>query len=822
MAGPRTLPKDVKTQIPEASANADLAASIKSPDLARMAMSGGARTSVAGDLPSAPAELSDEEAQALAQRSTGQAPPEGVSAPSSAAPQPDLTDEEAQVLAQRATGTAPPAAPTGESLTSQATGGLIRGLLGPIWGTLAKVSELKGGEASLGSRVLSAFGKDPAAKAKIFGDQTGLPTRLEGERVQFQRPGEPWKDVSPGYFKSLSSFVGSLAEHSPEALETAISGTTMAVGGLAGGAAGLPSGPGAIGTGLAGAVAGSAAGAALGTLGRESVAKLLGADPDVAIGQEVAMSAAMGAALPIAGKVLRRPLQAATSFVIQKVENSAAGKALHIGELTQSFENLYGQITGRSTPTLGQAGRLAEDAASSAEGQLGQKIGAVWDMAEKRYPGVKFQLPEAQRTLEESLKDAGVRFVEKPRLTPSEPLRFQANFDHVSPEALPLAKRWGSLWMDLSENEGTTSEGLKTLYKEAGREANFGSMNLTPETQAWRELYRGIRTDRGSVLTQAVKGTELEGTAKSVFSEYADKIEALKALSRAAEKSPEKFAQSLFRDAETARVAKSVLSNSNDLASDVTTGWSAVKGAWLQTHYAAAKDAKTGIVDIPKFYASVMKNPDLAEVVLEKDSLATLKSLSSVMSRTTWEGLLQNPDSVQSGAVMKGVAKLILSRGHPGFAVSAVAGMFGHDPKLLKMIQEKGILKYAAEAKTSQERNLWLRSSNMINRVLDATQVKVPLPGEANPTYAIPLENSMIPVLLNAGVRPVKEAAQEQHSAMAQGYQTFLEHSQMRAHEHALAMAQAQRAVIAPGAPEHINPLAYARGIGAGARHGRR
>lgn len=722
----------------------------------------------------------------------------GVSAPSNAGPmqagtpaaaapagEEDLTNAQILEILQNAGGAAAPS-------TSSPEGTELNQIAGAILGK------------ETAAQIASKFGKSPEAQRQIFQHQFGsrVETRVSNDKVQSRVKGtSAWKDVDPEALGSLGGFLTRVADWAPELMEGGIQGAfavpAAAAGAVAGGAAG--SVPGAIAGGAAGLAQGGAEGALAAFTAHEAVSRMLGADPDPNMARNLAIQTGLGAALPVIGSMIfRRPARAAADALIAKVESSPTAIAAKVGGLTDDFGTVYQNVTGRALPsaefpgpTMGQAGHLAGTAVEGAEKQLGEQIGSVWSTAQKAYPDQVFPTQKFTSELENTLKSEGFRFQENPRITLDEPQTFKA----VAPAGLKqtsdnpaLFQRLASTWNDLSSSGGMKIDELRSQLGELQQGANYGTSAPGPAERTYRALYASLRQDRDGVLQQATKGTEAEPIFQKAFGDYADNIESLRALSKAAEKSPEKFAASTLRDAQTAQTAKQVLANPSDSGVEGVHGWDAIKQAYMNQHFDAARDAKTGIVDIPKFYAAISKNPDLANVVFGPEQLGQFKALASTMSKMSWQGLTANADTEGSGGVLRAVTKAVAAHGHPAYVANALGSMVAYSPAILQQIQDKGISKFAQDAATTQERSFYLRTARMLNWMMRSTTTS--FDGKSR----IPIESSMIPVLLNAGVRPITEDATTQQAYQQSGYQMYREKQIQNAKEMQQALEQAQAA----------------------------
>lgn len=755
---------------------------------------------------------------------------EGNGEPPAQTPSSLHPDDALALMDQVDGGSATPGAPANRP-------GFASALLGatPL-GTMLRMMTPEG-EAPPTAQILSKFSKNPEGQRQIFQSQAGAgyETRVMDKEVEF-RPagGGEWKKVDPKLFDSFHGFVTRLADLIPDVAEGMVQGAATAGGlalGAAGGAvAGVPAAgvgavPVAVSGGLAGAAAAGAAGGVAAGIGREAISRLLGADPDPNLTTELAWSAGIGGVAPVAGAALRKPAEKAAAWLINQGKSGTAVVGKEVSGLMKQFGELYESVAGKSlakdvegkliSPTLGQAGQLAGSAIEGAEKRLGDNIGALWSQVEKTHPDTVFLAQGFTKELEQTLKE-GYRFQEVPRVTLGEAVKYKAVANADADAGLaPLAKMWNKL----AEDGGYKISELKDLTKKVQFMANYETAAPTAVERTYRALYSALRTDRDGILLQATKGTEAEHLAQNAFSEYAGNIDMLRKLSREAEKSPEKFAAAYLKDAQTAQAVKSTLANPDHAAIDGMNGWDALRSAWMNKGMEAAKDAKTGIVDIPKFFNTLNRNPDLAKVVVGEDAMMQLKGLSTAMEKTNWQGLLANPDSTQGSGILRALTKFFLSHGNPAYGANLAGAILAYEPKYLKLLQEKGIAKFAQEATTMQERSYWMRSGRMINRLLDGTMVS-PLGGPEG--VKIPLENSVISSLLNAGVRPANEPTAVQQAHAQSSYQLYLEKQHEIAQENARKLAEASKV---QASPMPANPFVATQGsqqffFSRGGRHG--
>ena len=748
---------------------------------------GGAQAPAAAQAPEAPASGAD-----------AQAPAPGGSTPE-------------QMLA--ALGGAPPVTPQAPDQPSSLAGTIGKALFSPVTALLDAAASAK--DAPAAAQIASKFAKHPEGQRQIFQSIAGpgFETRVVDDAVEFKKVGEPdaaWRKIDPEWGSSIHGFITRLADFAPEVFETAVMGGSIATGAAEGAAAGAPvAGWGAIPGAVAGAAGAAAGGAAVAGAAREAMSRMLGSEADPNLGNNIALQAAGGAVMGGAGALFRRPAQIAAQWLSEQASTSTAAIAMKTSEYASKFNDIYRDITGKGAPSTEQAGTFARTTIGSATKELGERVGQVWDAFLPKSGDTMHPTKGLQQLLKDTLEDRGYSFELAPHI-PGEPIENKlimkapeagAGFTKASDPGLDkLYNLMGDNYITMEKSNGMTLRGIKDLHAEFQDLAGYGSADPTAVQKTYRAMYGALRDDRNGILGQLSQGTELEGVAKNAFSDYANKIDDLRLLSRAAEKSPEKFMNWMFKDADTAKLAKSVMSNNVDAES--MNGWDATSGAWFKKQMTNAVDDKTGIVDLTKLYEGLIgkggatDKTELAKVVMGPEKLEQLRTLGIAMSRTSWEKLLAKPDSVEAGAMIRAFTKFGMSGGRTAYGVDAIGALVSHDKSILSTLNTKGILQFAQEASTLQEKNYWLRASKMMTRMIDGTSVS--MPGATGRMAKIPMEQSMIPVMLNAGVRPVGEDAPTQQAHIAHATQMFDEKQAERVREVEAEMQQA-RAQTAKG-----------------------
>lgn len=651
-------------------------------------------------------------------------------------------------------------------------------------------------EAPAKAQILSKFAKHPEGQRQIFAAQVGpgYDTRVSGDKVEFKRQGETeWRPIDPGYFSSLHGLITRLADFAPELLEGGVATAGLAVGAAEGAAAGAPAGGfGAIPGAVAGAALGSGAANAAGAMAREAVSRLLGSEPDPSLGTNIALAGGIGAVAGAAGQVLRKPLEGAVSWLTAQAEHSQAATAAKVSELHKGLADVYHLATGRALPEAGQyapalldqrAGELGSSALEGAYKRYGANVGAAWEQTAKALKDQRLPVTNFVQPLEKTLQE-GYAFRPVPRIIPSDPVKYEA----IAEQSVPFElKQLAELWNDLANKGGLDVKEMHSVHDMLLKGANYTNDAPTGVERTYRELHQAFAKERDNVLLNATKGTEAEGLVKNAMQQYAENIDALRQFHRKVEIAPEKYADMLLKDSKVAGAAKNVLVNPG--GQEGFQAWDAIRSYHITNAMEGARDVKTGIVDLKKLYDTLAKKEGVSEVVLGKESMQQLQRLGVSMDKLTWQGLLANPDSIQSGGIVRALTKFAISKFNPAYGANLLGAMTSYDPKVLGLIQEKGIQVFAQEAKTLQERNYYMRAGKMVQRLLDVTKIDGALPGRSR--SVIPLEQGAIPALLNAGVRPATEDPGTQQASARSGYQMYLERQQAKAADLQRQIAQA-------------------------------
>lgn len=703
-------------------------------------------------------------------------------------------------------------------------------------------------EAPTVALTASEFGKNPTSKLQIFKHWAPeLESRIgANDTLQIRKPGEAgWTDAKGGWFESPKKFFQHLASFAPEAMEMGVQTGALVAGAAQGAAegagAGSVAGPvgtagGALAGGLTGAMAAGAGSSVIAGLAREGAAKLLGADTDPALASQLAVQGAIGGAMPVVGAALRKPMAAASDWLRTRVSSAASqfGQGIKASELVNKFDDIYKGVTGRSLGIDAETRQLAGDTAAdevggriqnavlAAETKLGENLGIAQKAAIEagQLPGggvVSNAVPEFAKRAEETLK--GQYAVQmRPKVTDLSPTQFEVT---AQEGANPALKPVAELLQKVKQNGGLTAAEHFDLMNvnrpgSVTAMANRASDSPTPIENTMRYLNVGLAKDRDAMLSQILQGRPEAEVASDAYATYRESIDTLKDLSKRMALSPEKAANSFFRDLDSIRAVKAVMSNPDAAAIDGHDGFQAATSSWLLKHVQSAFDSKTGIVDLPALYNRLVSGNGrpIAEELLGSGALKELGGLANTMSKVSWQGLLKNPDSMQSSGVARALAKFALSRGNPAYGANVLGAAMGYNPEILELVQKHGIRAFAEEAKTAQERSMWMRSGRMIDKMLSVTTVAPQIPG--TPTRVVlPIESSMLPSLLNAAVRPAGEAPAQTQLAKQEAVKTW---QQQLAEKEADYQAQSQAAALShPRFQPQTIPL---EGPGSGALSG--
>lgn len=593
-------------------------------------------------------------------------------------------------------------------------------------------------EMSAVGRMKVKFGKTPENQQQIAQTVLGpnYETAIQDNEIMFRARGtQEWHAVDPKMFSSATEFVKDILDFAPEVLETGASSLGTALGAMAG----LLGGPGGS---FAGAAAGGAAGGAFAAGVREAASRMMGAEASKNLTSDLSWAAGFGAlGNTVANYVFRKPIQAATHAIKESVlETSEVARTAKLSTVQQELNNIYSYFAGKSHRTLGEAGSRAATEVITRKDTLGELVGTVWKTAIAKDPTKKL-VP--QNMVQHVQKELGEYFHAVP-VPPTKPggrvIMELKPFREVPDDVKGYYTRMKELYGQLVNSDGLTFQQYRDTLGKVKSWANFDNHNPGLAENSWRTLDKVFSAERDDILEQAVKGSDIEGLVSKQFSDYRKNIDAVRELASAAEKSPEKFAAHLLSDAKTAALARDTLKQTISGEG----AWEAIVSTWFKKHADKFTDQRTGIVKISSLVKSLNKNPDMVETVLGKEYFKQLEGLATKMDKITWQGLLANPDTVSSNGMFRALGRFAMAPKNPNYGANLLGALTSYEPRVLKLVQEKGILQFAKESKTLQEKNHWLRAANMLDRMIEGLTVKV----NGKP---VALEGALLTTFLRAG-----------------------------------------------------------------------
>lgn len=607
------------------------------------------------------------------------------------------------------------------------------------------------GEVPMGKRALAKLGKSPEQQQQILQNMLGqgFETAVQDGEVMWRPQGGEFKPLDPKQTKKLRELVADVVDWFPEFGEGAVqTGAT---------AAGMALAPATAGTSL---VAGTAIGAAAGATvagAREVALRLAGADPSEHYLRDVGLGGVFGGVGGLVGTQLRNSAQKGVNALKESVEESSgAGRAVKVGRIQQAFEDIYGAFTGRAYSTPGAGGEAAEKVVSRLESRLGQAIETAWNVSETAAQGKKIVPQNLLKAMNDELATY-YRAVPVPPTRPGGRVMMELeSIREVPADMKAFYTNVKNIWGQLTNDGGVTVPEYKQLLSRIKGLANYNTQAPGVAENTWRTLDKVFSRERDEILNQLTKGTDIDGFVTKSFENYRTNIEAVKELAKAADKAPEKFAAAIFRDTKSASLARDTLS----LTDEGSQVWSNLRSTWFNEAVNKVKDKRTGIVDLTQLADTLGKNRDLTDELLGPGSMKELTSLGTALEKITWKGLLQNPDSVKSTGIIRALGKFVISKFNPAYGANVLGAMASYDPQVLSLIQQKGILAFANEAKTVVERNHWMQAANAIQRLMDATQRTVA-------GQKIPLERNLIGGLLNLGYRNYADTQEQVASRKA-------------------------------------------------------
>lgn len=596
-------------------------------------------------------------------------------------------------------------------------------------------------------RVKVKFGKTPTQQQQIAQTVLGAnyETAIQDEEIVFRAKGSPeWRPVDPKLFSSAGEFFSDVLDFAPEIVETGASFLGTAIGAMVG----LVGGPGGS---VAGAAAGGAAGGALSAGVREAALRMMGAEGSESLGTDVALSTGFGALGGAAGQWLfRKPVSAASAKIRDSVSKGEVARATAVSNIQQEFNTIYSWFTGKPHATMGEAGKHVGKLIETEHRAMGEMIDLAWSTAETANPTKKFAPANMVQHVQKELAEY-FHAVPVPPTKPGGRVMMELKpFREVPDDVKGYYTRLKQLYGQLVNDGGFTVKQYRDTLQQVKSWANFGTRNPGIAENSWRTADKVFAKERDILLEQAVKGSEVEGLVARAFSDYRTNIDAVRELAKAAEKAPEKFAKKILADSKSASIARDTL----NLTEDGKAAWDALRSTWLKTHVEKHTDKRTGIVKLSEMAKSLRKDADMVETVLGEGTLQQFEALATRMDRVTWQGLLANPDTSGNTGIIRALGKFVLNRDNPVYGANLLGAIAGYEPRVLKLVQEKGILSFAKEAKTLNERNHWLKAANALDKLIQGSTVHV----NGKP---VAIEPALITTLLRAGTRDATDSPED-------------------------------------------------------------
>jgi hypothetical protein len=578
--------------------------------------------------------------------------------------------------------------------------------------------------------------------------------------------------VDPEGFNSFGEFVKDITDLTPEAIDTIASLYIEAKAGAAGTALG---GPG-LGT-AAGIAAGIplAAGAIAGA--RELGLRAAGIKPSANFLKEATANALMGAATLGLGTALRKPARGVVNLISDVIEQGPRSVAFRSSKVAESLDKVmrtYNVHTSSMKRVGAELGEKTESVLDAIETDLDSKIGLVKSAARNRFPTSNLQVPNFQERLRELIQGAGGKFDDKgiassPAKTVKEEVEvptIQTVFGKAGEKEVKegvqkgVVSRAAPPSYPFGEESGETLKNLVHYYnltkKQGGLNVDqmFGLLD-TFKNEGYREggndvakgIYRQVRgslaDDRRVTLPNLLKGTPEGEIAESAFREYTTKIDDLRDLLKKAEKSPEKFAKSLFQDKASIEMSKAVFKGQNDHAFE----W--MRSAWLGDLLGEAVDSKTGVVLWPKLQQAIKGKEDMLAELYDKETVETLKKVISKAEDIPSAVLYKNPGS---NPLVRSLMSTVATRGkNPGPMVATILNLFSGQREVAEWVAERGLIDIAKKIDDPNGRVAALRAAEFMKRVLREASFKVT--GDGTERVSLPFSYGVLGTLADAAYK---------------------------------------------------------------------
>lgn len=594
----------------------------------------------------------------------------------------------------------------------------------------------EGGEgAPVFARLMANIGKEPEVQRQLLQRTLGLDydTKVEKDAVWFRKKGEEFfLRMDPEEWSGVGEFLKDMTvDIAPDIAESLVASTITAiaarsgaaVAGIAGTASGGPgAGMVAAGAGYVGGYAvGLPLGGALAAQGRSSLISALGVPNEVDLKKEAAINSLATLTGMVGMQAIRRPAAAILDRVASALGNTKFARVAQMAKVREGIEE-FSKEAGLPIPSKAVApnaalGQQVESILDMQEAKLGKQVGLVRTKAQQVAGNNALPVTKFQERAKEILTNEGVQF---------DPQKGFATLPADYAKLKPFGDESGSVLKQVVDdyNMSLRGNGMKMnqifnnldFYKnEAGYQKNLPDA----ANGVYQRLRGALREDRDAALMQVLPENSAERKfATTAFGEFKDNIDEVRKLQKLANKSPEKFADSLIAPKESGRVLqlKQVLGHDSEAFSNV-------KSAWYSKIVQKSVDPETGIVVGANLKKELDKyGPDVLNELMTPAQQNTIRALASRGEKIAYTDLIDNPGG---NAFFKDLVRANISGVSTTEAkVRVLWSMFGSNKKVVKYLTNDGLLDLAKEIKDPQARSTTLKAAEWMAKIARVSEVK--------------------------------------------------------------------------------------------------
>lgn len=599
--------------------------------------------------------------------------------------------------------------------------------------TLQEAPTAEGGDgAPVFARLVANAGKEPEVQRQLLQRTLGLEydTKVQEDAVWFRKKGEKFfLRMDPEEWGVMETIKDLTVDIAPDLAEGLVSTTVAAIaaraGAVIGGAAGLASGgpagvfPGAaVGFG-AGAVLGVPAGGALAALGRGGLVSALGAPNEVDLKKEAAFNSLATIAGVGISQVFRRPAAAILDKLSGTLANTKMARVSRLAKVRESVEEFskeFGVPEPRTVVKGAELGRQIDSVVDITEQRLNEQVGLVKNKALMIAKEKPLAASAFQSRAKEILENEGVTFDEVRGIA-----KLPADLEKLKPFGEDSGQTLKQIVNDYNAVLRNGGMNMKNMFNNLDfykAEAGFQKARPDAANAAYQRLRGALREDRDKALTVILpEGSSEAEYAKKAFGQYKENIDEVRKLQRLANKSPEKFAESLIAPKESQRVLqlKQVLGENSPAFSNV-------KAAWYSNIIEKSVDPETGIVVGATLKKELDKyGPDVLNELMSKEQQRTINAIASKASKIAFADLIENPTG---SAFFKDFFRSQLNGVSSAEAKFRVAwSLAGNNKKVAKYLSDKGLLDLAKEIRDPEARSATVKAADWMSKMVQVSEV---------------------------------------------------------------------------------------------------